>query len=117
MDLSPVTLPCPGLVSGQWQVPARGQSNAWHSASLFQFSESFLEGEGHPRCPQPRFLSTLSQLVQYVSGEKVPSDPSRWPKAKGASWEGLRNSWELSGLGLSGLNPGPAGTAPSFWGE
>lgn len=88
MDLSSVPLPCPGLVSGQWQVPARGQSNAWHSASLFQFPKSFLEGEGHPQCPQPHFLSTLCQLVQYVSGEKVPSDPSRLPKATGAGREG-----------------------------
>lgn len=27
--------------------------------------------------------------------------------------EGLWIPWESSGLGLSGLNPGPAGTAPS----
>lgn len=42
MGLPPLPLSCPSLVSGQWQGPARGQSSAWHSASLFQFSDSFL---------------------------------------------------------------------------
>lgn len=40
--LPPVPLSCPSLVSGQQQGPARGQSSAWHGASLFQFSKSFL---------------------------------------------------------------------------
>lgn len=59
-------------------------------------------GEGHPRCPQPVFLSVLSQIVQHVSGEKGPSDPSQWPSATGARWEGLGNpgspqAWDFQG--------------------
>lgn len=92
------------LDSGRSLHGARGQSNAWHAASLFQFSKFSLRSEGHPHCPQPGFLSTLSQLVQHVSGKKVASDSSQWPKTTGASWEGLWNPWEPSGLGLAGLN-------------
>lgn len=118
MGLPSVTLRLAwSLVCEQWQVPARGQSDAWHAAPLFQFSKSFLGAEECPCCPQPGFLSPLSQLVQHVSGEKGPSDPGRWPKATGASWAGLRSPWEPSGLGPSGLNPGPAGTALSSLGR
>lgn len=70
MDLPSVTMSHAwGLVSGQWQVPcivARATLGML-LASLFQFSTFFLRDEGHPCCPG--FLSTLSQLVQYVSGE------------------------------------------------
>jgi hypothetical protein len=51
--------------------------------------------------------------VQHGNREKVPRDSSHWPKTTGTSREVLNNPWEPLGLGLSGLNLGPAGTAPS----
>lgn len=109
MDLHSIAL-C--LAWGLWAVadPFMGPEARATPGTLPPFSSfpsplsGVIRSEGHPTGPHPGFLSTRSHLVQHVSGKKVASDPSHWPKATAASWEGLWNPWEPSGLGLPGLN-------------
>ena len=111
---------CHALVSGLWAVAgphteARAAPGVLPPFSSFPNPFSGVK-DTTPTLPSAWF-SLVSTSGACLGREGVFIEPSHPPKATGASWEGLWNPWLLSGLGLSGLSPGPAGGLPASLGE